>query len=203
MLCVRARAGGGAKGKGLAREEPGAYGYAMQANPDALVGHLTALLTALITAWLLSRIRQRPALSFDGRKVIRYPRGITVLGWIIGGFFLVLLVASLLTTEPKARAFCAATFGTGTVVGFSLVLMARRCMISYTDDDVTYSPFFGEPFSFPWRSVETAEYSIVSQMWSLHLSDGRKVRVSPYMDGYKDFLRTAWRLLPFPIPNFL
>jgi hypothetical protein len=37
--------------------------------------------------------------------------------------------------------------------------MARRCMISYTDDDVTYSPFFGEPFSFPWRSVEAAEYS--------------------------------------------
>jgi hypothetical protein len=121
----------------------------MQANPDALAGHLAAFLTALITAWLLSRIRQSPALSFDGRKVIRYPRSITVLGWIIGGFFLFLLVASLLTTEPKVRAFCAATFGTGTVVGFSLVLMARRCMIPYTDDDVTYSPFFGEPFSFP------------------------------------------------------
>ena len=173
----------------------------MPADFSGLSGVIGGIAAVLTVGWILRRIRPAPDVSEDGRKVLRYHRSYEVIGWICGGFFLVLFVASLLTAKPEIRGICGALFGGFTLLGLFLVWLARRCTISYTEDEVCYVPLFGPPFSFSWDSVVSAKYSTLAQWWVFRLADGRRARISIYMNGHRDFILTAGRHVSIPIPD--
>lgn len=173
----------------------------MPVDISVISGAIGGIAATVTIAWILRRIRPAPDLAHDGRRVLSYHRSYEVIGWVCGGFFLVVLVACLLTAQPKVRTVCGAVFGGFAVLGAFLVWLARRCTISYSDSEVRYIPLFGKPFSFPWASVVAAKYSIAAQGWIFRLVDGRKARVSIYMNGHQDFIQTARRHLSVPIPD--
>lgn len=79
--------------------------------------------------------------------------------------------------------------------------MARRCTVFYSDAMVDYAPLFVRSFSFPWEAIVSAKYSVLAQWWVFQLSDGRKVRVSIYINGHRDFLEMVRQRLAIPIPD--
>jgi hypothetical protein len=155
----------------------------------------------LIGMWILTLIRPGPQVLQDGSKVVRYHRSYEFIGWIGSVLFFALLVGSLLAAGPKDRNFCVGVFGGLTLLGLSMVWVGRRCKVYYTNSGVCYVPFFGAPFSFPWDSIVDARFSILGHWWVFTLDDGRKIRISTYMNGHRDFIQTARFQAPVGIPD--
>ena len=79
--------------------------------------------------------------------------------------------------------------------------MGRRCVVGYNDEEVYYVPIFGSPFTFRWADVESVRYPIIESCWVFFLSNGRKARISPFMTGYKHFIKAARRNVGVPVPQ--
>lgn len=142
-----------------------------------------------------------PELSENGSRVLRYPRYYERIGWIGSGFWILLLVALLLTParEIQGRGIC--VFGGCFLLSLLLVWIARRCTIVYTDAEIHYAPLFGPTFSFAWESIMSAKYSGFARWWVFRLADGRTARVSRDMNGHQDFIGTARRRTSIPVPD--
>jgi hypothetical protein len=168
---------------------------------SGLSGVVGSFAAVAIMAWMLKRVRPAPDVSQDGRKVLRYHRAHEILGWVGTSCFLLLLVALLLTAPPRDRNRIAPVFGGFALVGLFCIWLPRRCTVSYTETDVRYVPLFSAPFSFSWGAVVDVKYSTMSQWWVFRLADGRKARVSIFMNGRPDFIQTARRHVSVPIPD--
>ena len=156
--------------------------------------------TGLIVTWLLCRVRPGSATDLDGRKVLQYRRAFEVLGVIGVCFFLVLLVTSQFMAPPKERVACAFVFGVGVVLNALWVRVTRRCIVTFTTEEIRYVPLVGRPFSFRWADIVAARFSPTAGWWVFRLANGRRARVSVYMDGNRDFIRSARLRLKIPIP---
>lgn len=168
---------------------------------SALPGIIGGIAAVFVMGWILKRVRSTPETAKDGSRVLRSPRIVEVIGWIGCGFFHVLLVASLLAAPGDIRLLCTIVFGGFSLLGLFQIWYTRRSMISYTEAEVRYLPLFARSFSFNWEAIVSAKYSNLAQGWVFRLADGRKVRVSIYMNGHKDFIETARRHLGIPIPD--
>jgi hypothetical protein len=155
----------------------------------------------LLPSILKGCIGGSPESAAFGRRLLRYPRTFQSLGWFVGTVGFVGLFGSQLSVENTERRACAITFGVLILLGLLPVRMGRRCSVSYTEEEVRFCPLFGEPFFFGWKAIVDAEYSFWANWWIFRLADGRKVRVSPYMVGHRDFIHTARRQAKVFIPD--
>lgn len=166
-----------------------------------LPGIAGGIASMVFLGWLIRNIRPMPSLLPDGRRLLRYHRSYEVIGWLTTVLFLVAFVCSILFAPPKDRTALILIFGGFLAPGMFLIWIARRCVISYTHREVHYVPLFTKPFQFTWTEITSVGFSRINHWWVFHLADGRKARVSVYMNGHEDFIETARRSSNVPIPR--
>lgn len=162
---------------------------------------ITGVATTIVLSWLTRQVGADPNWTRSGCRVLRYNRGIEIVGWIGVVLFAAGFVFSFRNPDLKDRAIIGSTFAGAALLGFVLARMGRRCVIGYNDEEVYYVPIFGAGFTFRWQSVDFVRYSLIESQWVFRLTNGRKIRVSPLMNGYADFIRTARRNVGVPVPR--
>jgi hypothetical protein len=164
----------------------------------AVVAHTLSL---AVVCWILSQVRRQPAQSREGRLVLRYAKAFEQFGWICSIFLLGVGVTAALTAPPDIRTIGMSTFGAMGLMSLYIVWVARVHSLSYTSHLIYYKPLVGPEISFPWGAIAKVKYSGWSSEWIFQLNDGRKFRVSRYMDGHRDFLNTTTRMAGIAIPR--
>lgn len=164
----------------------------------AVVAHA---LSFAVVCWILSRVRRQPAQSREGKLILRYAKVFETTGWIYSILLLGIGIAAALTAPPDIRTIGMSTFGALGLMSLYIVWVARVHSLSYTSHLIYYKPLVGPEISFPWGAIAKVKYSGLSSKWIFQLNDGRKFRVSRYMDGHRDFLNTANRMAGIVIPR--
>ena len=162
---------------------------------------ITGVATTIVLSWVARQVGADPNRTGSGCRVLRYNRCIEILGWIMVFLFASGFAFSFRNPDLKDRAIIVSTFAGATLVGFVLARMGRRCVIGYNEEEVYYVPVFGAGFTFRWQSVDSVRYSLIESQWVFRLANGRKIRVSPFMNGYADFIRAARRNVGVPVPS--
>jgi hypothetical protein len=161
---------------------------------------ITAIITVSVSLlmWLLIRAsRRKPALTRAGNKILRYPVGFSVVGYILMGFAALFGVILAFNFVMSLREIL---IGEGIILivialAVWLVLYLIKAAVEFNEEEIVRRSLFHKPRIMKWSQVAKVTYGRMSYVLSLRDATG-KIGVNAYMVGFPTFVETMKAKLP-------
>jgi len=157
---------------------------------DSVGPILVPVVTALVMSALLRSAWRPVPPSADGSMRLRYGRGMTALA-VCMLLCAVFFAGVALVTPPRDRGEVVALVGLLVAFGFGgtyFLAEARTAGVHVTNHGLVATGAWRSPRSLAWKDVARVHFSRGWGYLVLAGRDGRKLRVSPMLNGFVPFL---------------
>jgi hypothetical protein len=164
----------------------------MDAWPKVVEGAVVAGATGAILSWVL-RSRKAAAERGTGATVMRYPRAMHVVAWVLLAVPLVGLAVLGVLSPPKADDvvyFVGLVAGFGVLGGWLVIEVTGVAHALRADGLERVTPWRGRRL-LPWSRVTVLRYSDSLQSFRIATSGGDATWLSQYLSGLGSFARAA------------